>query len=64
VVFLLFFQVIGLRRHIKHVKRNANSLAHGHAKNAVKNIINRIWIEENPPIIHDIVTLEQIALSI
>jgi hypothetical protein len=56
--------VIGLRRHIKHVKRNANSPAHGHAKNAVKNIINRIWIEENPPIIHDIVTLEQIALSI
>jgi ribonuclease HI len=48
---------------IGHIKRTANGAAHGLAKAAVKNLGERIWLEEIPSTIYDIVTIEQFALS-
>ena len=48
---------------IGHVKREANSATHTLAKEAVKGVIDHIWMEEIPFCIFDIVTLKQIALS-
>ena len=48
---------------IRHVKRTANGAAHGLAKATVRELGERIWIEEIPSTIYDIVTIEQFALS-
>jgi ribonuclease HI len=48
---------------IGHIKRIANGAAHGLTKVAVKDLGERIWLEEIPSAIYDIVTLEQLALS-
>lgn len=47
---------------IRHTKREANSAAHQLAKAAVKQVMDRVWIEEIPEGIHDVVFLEQSAL--
>jgi ribonuclease HI len=47
-----------------HARRTVNGAAHGLAKAAIKDPGDRIWIKEIPSIIYDIVTIEQIALSI
>ena len=52
------------RWEIGHVKRKANGAAHGLAKAAISELGERIWIEEIPSVIYDVVTLEQIALSV
>jgi hypothetical protein len=46
---------------IHHVKRDANSAAHTLAREAIKSVIDRVWIEEVPPCIYGIVIREQIA---
>jgi ribonuclease HI/exonuclease III len=46
-----------------HAKREANFAAHFLAKEAVKNVMDQIWMEEVPNCIENVVTLEQIALS-
>jgi hypothetical protein len=48
---------------IGHVKRYANFVAHMLAKEAVKGVVDHIWMEEIPLCIFDIVILEQNALS-
>lgn len=40
---------------IVHVKRDANSVAHGLARAAVTHIVDSIWMEEISPQIYDIV---------
>jgi hypothetical protein len=47
---------------IRHIQRVASSAAYGLAKAAVKQSIDRVWIEEIPEGIRDIVVLEQYAL--
>ncbi|XP_059429871.1 uncharacterized protein LOC132163564 isoform X2 [Corylus avellana] len=49
---------------VMHTKRNVNQAAHGLAKHAVRNQMDRIWIEEIPSCISNIVVLEHSALSI
>ena len=49
---------------IRHVKRIANEATHVLAKSATKEIGERIWLEDTPNIIFDVVTLEQFALSV
>jgi ribonuclease HI len=49
---------------IQHVKRQANQAAHGLAKEAVKDCIDNIWMEDSPPCISDIIDLERLALVI
>jgi ribonuclease HI len=58
--------VLGTRRqwHIRHVKREANSAAHGLAKFASRTSDLIVWMEESPSCILDIVILEQLALSL
>jgi hypothetical protein len=41
-----------------HVKREANSAAHGLAREAVTHIVDSIWMEEILPWIYDIVIRE------
>jgi len=47
---------------IRHIRRVANSAAHGIAKTVVKQIMDRVWNEEISEGIRDIVILEQSAL--
>jgi ribonuclease HI len=49
---------------ICHTNREANCAAHGLAKVAVKQIMDRVWIEDIPMCIRDIVILELLALAI
>jgi hypothetical protein len=44
---------------INHVKRYANSAAHVLAREAIKNVIDRVWVEETPNCIYGIVLGEQ-----
>lgn len=46
------------------MKRVANSAAHELAKVATKNIIYKIWTEEVPTCIFDIITVEQLVLPV
>jgi ribonuclease HI len=48
---------------IGHIKRTTNGAPHCLAKAAVKDLGERIWLEEIPSAMYDIVTLEQLALS-
>ena len=48
---------------IRHIKRTANGAAHGLAKDAIKDLGDRMWLEVIPSPIYDIVTLEQFALA-
>jgi hypothetical protein len=48
---------------IGHVKREANEVAHGLAKEAFWITMDNIWIEETPDYISNIVLLELSALS-
>jgi ribonuclease HI len=47
---------------ICHTKRATNYAAHGLAKEAILNVIDRVWMEEIPSCIYDFVTLEHHAL--
>jgi hypothetical protein len=47
---------------ICHVKREANAAAHELARAAVKTPMDRIWIEDIPSCIFDLVNLERLAL--
>jgi hypothetical protein len=49
---------------IGHVKRGANSCAYRLAKIVAKEIYDKIWMEETPNFIFDIVSLELSALFI
>lgn len=49
---------------VHHVKTDANSGAHSLAKAAPAHFSYRIWIEETSSCIYNIVTLEQVDLSI
>lgn len=44
-----------------HVKRGAKRAAHGLAKIAAREQIEKIWMEEIPSNIYDIVIIEQFA---
>jgi hypothetical protein len=46
---------------VSHVKRDTNFA--GLAKEATINVIDKIWLEEIPRTIYDIVILKQFALS-
>jgi hypothetical protein len=46
------------------VRREANQAAHGLAKAATSTSIDRIWIEETPYCISNIVIVELFAMSI
>jgi hypothetical protein len=48
---------------IQHTLREGNRAAHGLARAAVKLVMNKIWIEEIPEDIRDVVLLELCALS-
>jgi hypothetical protein len=48
---------------VGHVKRDANFAAYFLAKEAVKNLMDQIWMEEVPNYIVNVVTLEQTTLS-
>jgi hypothetical protein len=48
---------------VSHVKRDTNFAAQGLAKEATINVIDKIWLEEIPRTIYDIVILKQFALS-
>jgi hypothetical protein len=48
---------------IGHIKRMVNGAAHGLTKATIKDLGERIWLEEISSTIYDIVTLEQFALS-
>ena len=47
-----------------HVKRGANRAAHGLAKIATREQIEKIWMKEIPSNIYNIVTIEQFALYV
>jgi hypothetical protein len=49
---------------IGNVSRVVNSAAHNLAKTTVKQVIDRVWIEEISNCICDLVLLEQLALSL
>lgn len=49
---------------MNHVKREANGAAHGLAKLATREQIDKIWLKEIPSNIYDTVILEQIDLSV
>jgi hypothetical protein len=49
---------------IAHTKREGNQAAHELAKFAVRNQLDRTWVEEIPECISVIVSLELSALSI
>ena len=49
---------------MEHVKREANVATHRLAKVTIRNPIERIWLEEPPSCIFDIIILEQLALSL
>ena len=46
------------------IKREANEAAHRLAKRATTNIKNRIWRNQIPDYINDVVLMEQLALSL
>ncbi|XP_059461922.1 uncharacterized protein LOC132190915 [Corylus avellana] len=48
---------------IGHVRRCGNNAAHVLAKEAMKRVIDKLWIDEIPMCISDIILEEQIALS-
>jgi ribonuclease HI len=55
----------GFRRcEVRHVRREANEAAHVLAKSAIRTKEEKIWLEEIPSIIIDIVNQEQAALSV
>ena len=56
--------VLGSRRswRVCHTKREANGAAHGLAKEATRDFINKIWLEDTPSCISHIVNLELSAL--
>jgi hypothetical protein len=58
--------VLGSRRSRKvgHTKRGANRAAHGLAKEALQSDIDKIWMEDYPPCISQIVVSECEALSL
>jgi hypothetical protein len=43
---------------IEHVNQTVNGVAHGLAKAVIREVGERIWIEETLSIIFDVVTLE------
>jgi hypothetical protein len=47
-----------------HVKRGANGAAHGLAKIATREQIEKIWMEEILSNIYNILTIEQFALYV
>ncbi|XP_059436174.1 uncharacterized protein LOC132169106 [Corylus avellana] len=49
---------------MEHVRRAANEAAHGLARAAEITGVDRIWMEEVPEVVHDIVVLEQFALIV
>lgn len=49
---------------VEHVKRGANAAAHGLAKTVVNDIIDKIWMEEIPSCIFDVVLSKLFALSV
>ncbi len=49
---------------MSHVNRESNSAAHRLAKPAIKHVIDKVWIEEIPPSICDIVVLENMLFLI
>lgn len=49
---------------VEHVSREANHATHGLAKLAVQGFIEKLWMEEIPYYIQDIVILEQLVLSV
>lgn len=49
---------------ISHVRREANGAAHGLAKEAIRTVMDKIWMEETPVYIFNIVSLEHTALSL
>ncbi|XP_059440462.1 uncharacterized protein LOC132172916 [Corylus avellana] len=49
---------------IRHIKREANSAAHGPAKCALRSSDTQVWLEEVPSCISEIVFLEQMALML
>jgi hypothetical protein len=48
---------------VYHVKREANGVAHALAKNAFFGISEQVWLEEIPPCIFYVVSIEQDDLS-
>ncbi|XP_059445374.1 uncharacterized protein LOC132177155 [Corylus avellana] len=48
---------------IGHIRRGGNNAAHVLAKEAMKRVIDKLWIDEIPMCISDIIVEEQIALS-
>jgi len=46
---------------VVHVLREANCAAHLLAKAAVTQVIDSIWLKENPPIIYDVVCRELVV---
>lgn len=52
------------RREVIYAKREAKGAAHGLAKMVTREQIDKLWMEEIPSIVLDIVTLEQFALSV
>ena len=51
-------------RKVRHVKRNLNKTAHGLAKEAIKNSIDKIWMKEIPSCIFNTIDLELLTLVI
>jgi ribonuclease HI len=55
----------GFRRwEVRHVRREANEATHVLAKSAIRTKEEKIWLEETPSIIIDVVNQEQAALSV
>jgi hypothetical protein len=48
----------------KHVRRAQNSAAHGLAKESVREVIDKVWMEEIPICIFDTIFSEQFALFV
>jgi ribonuclease HI len=52
------------RWEIVHAKRTQNHAAHGLAKEATREVMDKVWIEEIPLCIYDIILSEQFALFV
>jgi hypothetical protein len=48
---------------IEHVKRDANTIAHTIAKEAISCVIDRVWVEEIPTCIFGIISMEVLPLG-
>jgi ribonuclease HI len=49
---------------ISHVRREANGAAHGLANEAIRTVMDKVWMEETPDCISSIVSLELLALAL